>query len=638
MKPIFTRILSVLLTATLYQTAAAQTYNIPVSVSSSVMGADGFNTCNNCIFNLSPGVVFTINTGGICNGCIFNGGTVDISSSSSVVWNNSSLNNTTFNNDTVLINAKNSIQNMNFNGDSVAINVPISFSQTGTTVSNSRVSSDTAFTPNTVQFTNSRYTFNGNASMTISNGLTSTNSSFYLNGKSSINSQSTTSLTGGSLVMADSTTFKASNALPITNTDITMGSDSKLTASTLTVIGGSITADSSIITSSNNLFLYGDTLTLSGISALSGAYFSSHNNGTTKGIINLSGSATISSNNADTLSYTTTIMAGTSVIKGASGYVYHDTLTQSGNSDFVVTNTLLMDSTDTHLDGNAIDSANILELDSSTYMQIGDGTAGTAHAWSNNQFEALVGSTLAIDAHTNYFHTGVSNFKGGTTTYALTATTGSCGGAGEHACVLNYVYGCATMNAGGAVSCVTLALADISLTAVPAGTNAVNLSWSDGQSATADHYLVQRSLNNGDWTTLATIAAGGYTAGDYQFEDPAAPAGTDNYRIARVDQDGAVLYSDISSVTIATAATTGAIGIGIYPNPATGHTFFITTPNTEQMTVSIFTVTGQLLSRQSLQGQVRYQLLLPSQLLPGNAVIVQAITTTAKQAFPLLLQ
>jgi hypothetical protein len=88
------------------------------------------------------------------------------------------------------------------------------------------------------------------------------------------------------------------------------------------------------------------------------------------------------------------------------------------------------------------------------------------------------------------------------------------------------------------------------------------------------------------------------------------------------------------SFTAAAAAGT----IGIYPNPATGHTFFITVPNTEQLTVNIFTVTGQLLSRQSLQGQVQYQLLLPSQLLSGNAVIVQAITTTGKQAFPLLLQ
>ena len=632
MKPIFTHILSFLLAATLYQTANAQTYNIPTSVSSSIMGATGFSTCPACTFNLSPGVVFTINTGGNCIGCTFNGGTVNISSTSTVTWSNT----TTFNNDTVLINAANSIQNMNFSNDSIAFNVGTTFSQSGTTINNSRilVTSGT-LALNTVTLTNDSITQNSN--ITASNNFSMIGSYLNMTGTATITSNSTTSVATSTILMnGTANAIKASNSLPITNSHITMSSGSTLKASLLTVTGGAITANSATITSSNNVYLYGDTLTMSGTSSLTGSYFSSDSNGTKYGVLNMSGSSSISVGNGDSLNYTTTTLSGTAMIKGAYAAVNNGTLTQSGNSDFVVTNTLLMDSADVHLNGNAIDSANILELDSSTYMQIGDGTAGTAHAWSNNALETLVGSKLAVDAHTNYFHTGVSNFTGGTTTYPLTATTGSCGGAGEHACVLNYVYGCATMNASGALGCVTLALADISLTAVPAGTNAVNLSWSDGLSVTADHYLVQRSSDNGDWTTLATIAAGGYTAGDYQFEDPAAPAGTDNYRIARVDQDGAVTYSAISSVTIAPAATAGTIRL--YPNPASGHTFFITTSNTEQLTVNIFTVTGQLLSRQSLQGQVQYQLLLPSQLLPGNAVIVQVITTTGKQAFPLLLQ
>ena len=114
MKPIFTLILSFLLAATLYQTVNAQPYNIPVSVSSSIMGATGFSTCTNCVFNLSPGVVFTINTGGHC---------IDLRTlTASTVCNISSSKHrhleqyafTTFNNDTVLINAANSIQKHEF--------------------------------------------------------------------------------------------------------------------------------------------------------------------------------------------------------------------------------------------------------------------------------------------------------------------------------------------------------------------------------------------------------------------------------------------------------------------------------------------------------------------------------------------
>jgi hypothetical protein len=296
-------------------------------------------------------------------------------------------------------------------------------------------------------------------------------------------------------------------------------------------------------------------------------------------------------------------------------------------------------------DTSNISASSALALENSSELFIGTGStsshaylyydAGTAPSLYDNSMIKIASDSNSYQSYSNinYYSTTAST----TATTINTQGTGiNCGAAHQYSCATNEIFGCATINSGGVVACTTLALADISLTAVPAGANAVNLSWSDNLSATADHYLVQRSTDNGDWTTLATIAAGGYTAGDYRFEDPAAPTGTDNYRIARTDQNGAVLYSAISSVTIAGAA--GAIGIGIYPNPVTGHTFFITTPNTEQLTVNIFTVTGQLLSRQSLQGQVQYQLLLPSRLLPGNAVIVQAITTTGKQAFPLLLQ
>jgi len=559
-----------------------------------------------------------------------NGGTVNISSSSSVTWNGNNL----FNNDTVLISASNTIQNFNFSNDSIAFNVATTFSQSGTTINNSRISVNTgtlAF--NTVTLTGDSITQHSN--ITASNNFSLNNSYINMTGTATITSSSTTSVSGSTILMnGTANALKASNSLPVTNSDITMNSGSAINAAYLTVTGGSITANGATIASSNYVYLYGDTLTMSGASTLTGSYFSSDVNGTKDGVLNMSGTSSISVGNGDSLNYTTTNLSGSAIIKGAWADVNHGTLTQAGNADFVVTNTLLMNATDTRLGGNAIDSANILGLDSSTYMQIGDGTAGTAHAWSNNALEVLVGSNLAIDAHTNYFHTGVSNFMGGTITYPLIATTGSCGGAGEHACVLNYVYGCATMNSGGAIACTSLALADITLTAVPAGANAVNLSWSDGHSAAADHYIVQRNIGKADWTDLATTPAGGYTAGDYQFEDPAALTGTDNYRIARVDQDGAILYSTVSSVTIDGAA--GAIGI--YPNPVSGHTFYIRTPDNEQLTVNIFTVTGQLLSRQSLQGQRQYQLQLPAQLLPGNAMIVQVISQTAKQAFPLLLQ
>jgi hypothetical protein len=101
-----------------------------------------------------------------------------------------------------------------------------------------------------------------------------------------------------------------------------------------------------------------------------------------------------------------------------------------------------------------------------------------------------------------------------------------------------------------------------------------------------------------------------------------------------VDQNGAVLYSAISSVTIAPAATAG--NIRLYPNPATGHTFFVTTTSAGDLVINIFSMSGQLLMRSALKGQTQYQVLLPSTIPYNSALIVQVIGTEEAQTFTLI--
>jgi len=537
-------------------------------------------------------------------------------------------------------------------------------------------------------------------SFTSGNGLTTTNADFTMNGSSGTLSAQSLTTTGGAITTASGSTVTVTNGASLSNTSTTLtgttfgvqslttsngsfsayggtvtstnaanltNTSTTLSSTTfgvqaLTTTNGSFSASSSTVTSTYAVTLTGTTTTLTAANfsgqslttnngsfystgsvvsstfaasltgtatSLVNTNFSDQSLTTSGGTLSLSNSTT-SSTNAAQFTGTAITMTGTSSLTAQSATLSTAaSLTMNGTSSLSVTNAYSTTGSNTYLNGNATLTSGSMSIASSSFFNIGGGSLdSTAYAHVSGGFSVDNTSTMAITNNNNYLYTTNSSLK---------TNNISCGGGSpENACATDYVYGCATIKNNAGTQCTVLALADITLTAVPAGTGAVNLSWSDGQSATADHYLVQRSSDNGDWTNLATVAAGGYTAGDYQFEDPAAPTGTDDYRIARVDQDGAVLYSAISSVTIAGA--TGAVGIGIYPNPATGHTFFITTPNTEQLTVNIFTVTGQLLSRQSLQGQVRYQLLLPSQLQPGNAVIVQAISRTGKQAFPLLLQ
>jgi len=300
---------------------------------------------------------------------------------------------------------------------------------------------------------------------------------------------------------------------------------------------------------------------------------------------------------------------------------------------------LILSSSQMYLNGTSfISSTAQIYVENTSQLYVGDGTAAsTAYLYYNTSGLTIDGTSLIkIQNDNNYIYDwgGYTTSSGSVSTTSAYASSINCGTGYAHSCGAPYVYGCATLNSGGVVACTVLALADITLTAVPAGANVVNLSWSDAQSTTANHYLVQRSTDNGDWTTLATVSAGGYTAGDYQFEDPAAPTGTDNYRIARVDQNGAVLYSAISSVTIAPAATAG--NIRLYPNPATGHTFFVTTTSAGDLVINIFSMSGQLLMRSALKGQTQYQVLLPSTIPYNSALIVQVIGTEEAQTFTLI--
>jgi len=515
---------------------------------------------------------------------------------------------------------------------------------------------------NATSLSGDNITMTGSNAFISGNGLTTTNANITMNGTTDTLSAQSLAATGGTITAGSTSLITVTNGASFTGVSTTLTGDT-LRVQSLTTTNGSFSASGSKVVSTNATTITGTTTTLTGtidstqsLTTTNGSYSASGStlvstfavslsttpltlinshlkdqSITTSGSTFILSNSTDSSTNAASFTGTAVTMTGNSSLAAQSATLSTAaSLTMNGTSTVSVTNAYNTTGSNTYLNGNAALTSGSMSIASSSFFNIGGGPLdSTAYAHVSGGFSVDNTSTMAITNNNNYLYTTNGSLKN--------ANTSCGGGAPENACATDYVYGCATIKNNAATACTVLAMANISLTAVPTGTGAVNLSWSDSQSATAAHYLVQRSSDNGDWTTLATIAANGYTAGDYQFEDPTAPAGTDDYRITRVDQDGAILYSTVSSVTIAgPAGTTGAFTI--YPNPATGHTFFIKVPDSEQLTISVFTVTGQLLLRQSIQGQTQYKVLLPSQLLSGNAVIVQVISPTAKQAFPLLLQ
>ena len=626
MRPFITRLLSVILLSAFYLAANAQiTYNIPVSVSTSSFGT--LNSCSNCIINLSPGVVLTINTNVSCTNCTFNGGTVNFSSGSVNLGGTDA-----FNNDTVLINESLAINSMNFSGAHVTLNSTLTYNSGGTTIANTTITANAALSFNSATLTND--IIDATANVTSGNTVNMTGGAINLHGSSQANLNGST-LTGISIVMdGTNNQLKTGSSLTLKQTDVVMNGSSTLTGSSISVTGGSITS-AGTITSGGSVTFNGDTLNMTG-GSLVGSSITMQDNSGIRGIFSMSGSSTLNTNGSLTINKNTVNLSGSATLTPNSVSMTTDTMDMAGTSSITSTNSsIAFTSTEVYLAGTAALSANSISLQTNSYLRIGDGSIGSgANVFSKNT-PTINASTLAIANNNNYYSSNSSTFSTASGNKSIAGNTISCGGGGtQHSCASNTVFGCATMNGSGALGCVVLATAQLDLSATLSNHDVVNLSWSDPQSTSADNYQIERSANGQSWTPLATIGAEGYITEEYHFEDETALAGTNEYRIKRIDHDGGALYSAITTVTVTRPTAT----VSIFPNPAFGHTFNITVPTTSPFVLNIYTLTGQLLTRTTLQGQTQYPVRLPAQLLPGTTVIVQTIGSEQTASFPLLLR
>lgn len=280
-------------------------------------------------------------------------------------------------------------------------------------------------------------------------------------------------------------------------------------------------------------------------------------------------------------------------------------------------------------------------LQNGSWVTVGEGpSTSNAYFFDNSGTNLAIkdNSGIGIASDNNYYsnwgkYTYTSS-GGVVTNYTTTGLNYNCGGVHPHSCSANIIYGCATLNASGPLACATLAVSGVTLKAELTNSDAVELSWTDVQNNTAASYLVERNAGNGGWTELGTVNADDLSSGDYQFEDRTAPAGTLHYRIMRTDRNADIVYSTVAVVTINQTHHT----VGIYPNPVTGHTFYLTVPNSSQLVLNVYTLTGQLLMHTSLQGQMQYSVQLPSQLMAGTTVVVQTVMPDQTASFPLLLR
>lgn len=141
-----------------------------------------------------------------------------------------------------------------------------------------------------------------------------------------------------------------------------------------------------------------------------------------------------------------------------------------------------------------------------------------------------------------------------------------------------------------------------SFVALPVGTTSfmaeprehtVDLEWTTAIESNSRYFIIQRSPDGANWTTIGQVTAAGNSTqtSQYSFVDNDPSEGTNYYRYQEVNDDGGSQYSTVKAVNFAGSALT----MSWYPNPVRDR-LTITSTGTVQ-SVMLTTLDGRILQK-----------------------------------------
>ncbi|MDZ7879361.1 MAG: T9SS type A sorting domain-containing protein [Saprospiraceae bacterium] len=138
------------------------------------------------------------------------------------------------------------------------------------------------------------------------------------------------------------------------------------------------------------------------------------------------------------------------------------------------------------------------------------------------------------------------------------------------------------------------------------GSNGVKLNWATTDEKKASKYMVEKSIDNVNFSLIGTVASQNLPSNLYNFSDPQPKQGRAFYRIHQMNmQDVDVNMSKTERVVVAEQGQS----LVSYPNPAGANLFVevVDMDNTEG-TIDIYSETGALVKTQRFTAnQVRYE-------------------------------
>jgi hypothetical protein len=208
----------------------------------------------------------------------------------------------------------------------------------------------------------------------------------------------------------------------------------------------------------------------------------------------------------------------------------------------------------------------------------------------------------------------------------------NCNKPGKNSCSFSNLYGPATLNYGGISSS---ALLPVKLTSfgVKAESSFVDISWATAAEVNAKSFVVERSYDGQNWSSVGVVKANGNTsqASSYSYKDFLKVGGKVQYRLKMVDQDETFTFSPVRTVN-----AEGTIEMNVYPNPATSYVM-INTKNgaSEQLNIQLFNQAGQMMKQVNGTGN---SVISVSDLKTGSYFVRVSGKNTATQTFQLMIK
>jgi cyanophycinase-like exopeptidase len=189
----------------------------------------------------------------------------------------------------------------------------------------------------------------------------------------------------------------------------------------------------------------------------------------------------------------------------------------------------------------------------------------------------------------------------GTHSFNVAGFNNGSGGSWQNWSVTDQTFGSVASNAPQC-SVLGMKLQGFSLTRVEAD---VLLKWQTTEEINSSFFMIQRSTNGKDFTTVGQVPASIHSTAvkTYGYTDPGVTSLRSKvvyYRLQLVDRDGHTEFSPVKMIQL----NGNASGISIFPNPATYYTTFYTENAAKGEGVNIYSALGKRVYSGILKGPV----------------------------------